>query len=168
MGASMGGAIALHYCLYTLRASTIRNRPPFAGLLLSAPFVALANDSAPHWFTLKAGRMASKLLPSKQLAQKMDPSFMSRDPAVCKEWADDPLCHDTGTLAGMSGMMQRASDLMALSQGSYVRNLTNELPCPVWVAHGGADRVTSVKATQRLFDVLSVMGGDRMMRVFDG
>jgi hypothetical protein len=47
-----------------------------------------------------------------------------------------------------------------------VRTLTNELPCPVWVGHGEADRITSCKATQRLYDVLSAPGGDRTMRAF--
>ena len=163
----MGGQIALHYLLYTLRSTTIRNRPEFAGVLLSSPFIALHPSTAPHWFTVRAGKLASKLAPGRQMAQKMDAQYMSRDPAVCREWTDDPLCHDTGTLAGMDGMLQRAADLVSLSQGQYVRSLTNELPCPVWMAHGSGDRVTSCKASQRLYDVLSAPGGDRSMRVFD-
>lgn len=164
----MGGQIALHYVLYTLRSSTIRNRPQFAGLLLSAPFIALAHGSQPAWITVKAGKVAAKVMPGKQMAQKMEAKYMCRDKAVCDEWVADPLCHDTGTLGGMAGMLQRAADLESLSTGAYVRSLTNELPCPVWVGHGDGDRITSCKATQRLYDVLSAPGGDRWMRVWPG
>lgn len=166
MGASMGGAIALHYTLFTLRSTTIRNRPPFAGLILSAPFVALDSHSAPSWVTVKAGKLAAKAFPNQQKASPMNAKYMCRDPAVCDAWTADPLCHDTGTLGGLAGMLSRAADLVSLSQGAYVRSLTNELPCPVWVGHGEADRVTSCKATQRLYDVLSAPEGDRTMRAF--
>ena len=166
MGASMGGAIALHYTLFTLRSSTIRNRPPFAGLILSAPFVALDSHSAPSWVTVKAGKLAAKAFPNQQRVSRMEAKYMCRDAAVCAAWTADPLCHDTGTLGGLAGMLSRAADLVSLSQGAYVRSLTNELPCPVWVGHGEADRVTSCKATQRLYDVLSAPNGDRTMRAF--
>ncbi|ETN36924.1 uncharacterized protein HMPREF1541_07911 [Cyphellophora europaea CBS 101466] len=168
MGASMGGAIALHYTLYTLRSTTIRNRPQLAGLILSAPFVALDHRSAPSWVTVKAGKLAAKAFPNQQRVNKLEAKYMCRDPQVCSDWVADPLCHDTGTLGGLSGMLQRAADLVSLSQGAYVRSLTNELPCPIWVAHGEADRVTSCKATQRLYDVLSAPEGDRTMRAFPG
>jgi acylglycerol lipase len=166
MGASMGGAIALHYTLYTLRSATIRNRPPLAGVILSAPFVALDHHSAPAWITVKAGKLAAKAFPNQQRLSKLDAKYMCRDPKVCEEWTNDSLCHDTGTLAGMAGMLARASDLVSLSQGAYVRSLTNELPCPIWVGHGEGDRVTSCKATQRLYDVLSAPEGDRTMHAF--
>jgi acylglycerol lipase len=53
----------------------------------------------------------------RQLTNKLDPKLISRDPEVCKGFDEDPLCHDTGTLEGLAGMLDRTS---SLSSGKVV------------------------------------------------
>jgi acylglycerol lipase len=103
---------------------------------------------------VQAGKLAAVVLPRSQLKQKLDPKYMSRSPKVCQEWSDDPLCHDTGTLEGLKGLLQRAGDLSSLSHGGRVPGLTAKLPCPLWLGHGSGDKVVSYEAAKRLFHVL--------------
>ena len=91
---------------------------------------------------------------------------MSRSAKVRQEWVDDPLCHDTGTLEGLKGLLQRAADLEALSHGHKVHGLTTKVPCPVWVSHGTADKVVSLVAAQRLFGVLDAPSGDKVFQTY--
>ena len=102
MGHSMGGAEALHYMLNHNFKPT---RPHFSGLLLASPYVDLDKENAPHWFTVKAGKMAAKMMPNKQLKQAMDAKYMSRNKTVQEDWKNDELCHDMGTLGGLAGML---------------------------------------------------------------
>lgn len=81
LGHSMGGAIALRYA--------IAHQDRLAGLALSAPLAAL--DAASP-----AQRIAAKVLSA--LAPRLpviavDPSLVSRDPAVVQAYVDDPLVH---------------------------------------------------------------------------
>lgn len=161
----MGGAEALHYALNPTYAST---RPHLSGLLLESPFIALDPSAAPNWFTVAAGRVAAKMFPTRQMPQKLDATYMSRSAKVRDEWVADPLCHDTGTLAGLAGMLDRAGELVAISEGKFVAGLSLKLPCPLWLGHGDGDRVTSYVASQRLFDVLEAPEEDRWFETYKG
>ena len=55
---------------------------------------------------------------------------MSRDPEVCKQYDTDKLCHDTGTLEGLAGMLQRAEEL---EKG--VVAIENEDGLRIWVGY---------------------------------
>lgn len=61
---------------------------------------------------------------------------MSRDPAVCKAFEDDEMCHDTGTLQCLRGIGERG-DL--IKSGIVGERWPPRLP--VWVAHGTRDGV---------------------------
>ena len=93
---------------------------------------------------------------------------MSRDEQVRKEWEDDPLCHDTGTLEGLADMLDRAAQLTALGEGRTVKGLSKRLPCPLWQGHGSKDGVVSYEASKMVFDVLEVEGGDKTFRTYEG
>ena len=158
MGHSMGGAEALHFMMteaprpvaYGLPMGTVR------GLLLESPYIALHPDSQPNGFTVWAGRLAARIAPSRKMLQKLDSTYMSRDPQVRKDWDEDKLCHDTGTLEGLAGMLQRAAELTALGKGTAVQGLKPDPGCPVWLGHGSDDRVTSYDESKRLFEKLRV------------
>ena len=163
MGHSMGGAQALHYLL-----TPQPTRPLISGLLLESPFIALHPSSQPLTLTVLLGKLAARIAPTRQLLQKLNPAHVSRSVAVQKDWSNDPLCHDTGTLQGLAGMLQRGSDLVSLSTNPNTSNLTTKLSCPVWLAHGTADKVTSYNASRELFDVLDVENGDKMFKSYEG
>lgn len=95
------------------------------------------------------------------MVQNIDPKFLCRDETLYKEFEADELCHDTGTLEGLAGMLQRAEDLDA------GRVLSKNLEgCSLWVGHGTEDRVTSFKATARFMDRLDIK--DKTFRVYEG
>lgn len=170
MGHSMGGAESLMYLLSDPSTfalpSTKANAPlPIQGLLVEAPHVGFPPGQEPNSLVVFAGRLAGRLLPNMQMVQKLDSSFMCRDPKVCKDWEDDELCHDTGTLRGLSGLLDRAGYLSGYGAGSVKApaHMSEKLPCPLWLGHGTADRVCDHDASKRLYDrLISNRNGDAM------
>lgn len=90
---------------------------------------------------------------------------MSRDPAVCKKWAEDPLNHDTGTLECLAAMTQRSADL---EQGKMVveEGLGEGGKTRLWLGHGTADTACSFDAAKKLFDSLHIE--DKEFRAYEG
>ena len=168
MGHSMGGAEALHFML-TEAPRPVAYGPPVAtiqGLLLESPYIALHPNSQRSAFTVWAGKLAARVAPSKQMLQKLDGTYMSRDPQARKDWEEDKLCHDTGTLEGLAGMLQRAAELMALGEGKAVKGLKLDPGCPVWLGHGSGDGAASYDASKRLFEALQVE--DKTFKTYAG
>lgn len=164
MGHSMGGAEALHFILSTAPNYLASPLPKLTGCILESPYIALHPSSQPSSFVVSVGKLAGRLLPNRQMKQKLDATYMSRDAKVRQDWIDDPLCHDTGTLAGLAGMLGRAADLVSLTQGASP-HLTTKLPCPVLLCHGDGDRVTSYDASKALFEKLE---GDKKFGSYEG
>ncbi|KAK5948112.1 hypothetical protein OHC33_010860 [Knufia fluminis] len=167
MGHSMGGAESLMYLLsdpntFTLSSLDAKKNPdagvplPIQGLLVEAPHVGFPPASQPNSLVVVAGRLAGKLLPNRQMVQKLDSSYMCRDPKVCKDWEDDELCHDTGTLRGLSGLLDRAGYLSGYGAGTtkVQAAMRETLPCPVWFGHGTGDKVCDFDAGKRLYNRL--------------
>lgn len=155
-GHSMGGAEALTYTLTRPPQPDKGKFLPITGLILEAPHISLPPTSQPSALLLWSGRLASRFLPNMQMLQRLAPEYVSRDPAIVKQWTADPLCHDTGTLAGLAGLLDRATNLDTLSlspAGSHMhRDLLDEtLIGPVFWAHGTQDKICSFDASQRLF-----------------
>lgn len=163
-GHSMGGAEALTFLLSTSPSYTSPPLPKFSGVVLESPYFALHPSSQPSSIVVSVGRLAGKLLPNRQMKQKLDASVMSRDPQVCAEWVADPLCHDIGTLQGLAGMLERGANLTALSHGS-VLGLTATLPCPLLICHGDGDKVTSFDTSKALYEKLE---GEKSFAAYPG
>jgi acylglycerol lipase len=151
MGHSMGGGEVL--CYAAQGPKEIRQH--IRGYLLESPFVDFDPKSKPNFLTVFFGRLAGKLLPHRQLINKLDPTLISRDPTVCQAFNDDELCHDTGTLEGLAGMLDRTAQLSSgkiiipddAEEGGVTR---------IWIAHGDADGITNHDASKRLADALQV------------
>ena len=149
MGHSMGGQEVLIWA----SQAPIETRKRIRGYVVEAPFVQLHPSSKPYKATVIAGRMASKVLPKRQMMSKLDPKWISRDEKVAKEWLEDPLCHDTGTLEGLAGMLSRADDL---EKGKYdLKDRAGE-EISIWVGHGDEDHVVSFDACKAYFDRMDV------------
>lgn len=95
------------------------------------------------------------------MVQKIEPKYLCRDTEMCKEYEADALCHDTGTLEGLAGMLQRAEEL---DRGTIA--FDDIEGCRLWVGHGTEDRVTSFKATARFMDGLGIK--DKTFKIYDG
>ena len=154
MGHSMGGAEILQYA--ARGPSDVRSQ--ITGYVAESPYIALHLSAQPSRFTVIAGRLAARVLPNRPMVQKLESKWLCRDPIVCKEWAEDPLCHDTGTLEGLSGMLDRADELN--------RGLVTIREGRVWVGHGSEDRVCSFDAARGWFERLGVQ--DKDFKTYEG
>jgi acylglycerol lipase len=161
MGHSMGGAEVLHYAILSPSSETTPPiRSQIRGFLAEAPFIALHPSAEPSSFIVFAGRIAGKIFPKRQMLQKLESKWMCRDEAVCKDWEEDELCHDTGTLEGMSGMLDRGAQLDGM-QKPVVEGAA------LWVGHGSEDRVTSCEASKRFVGKADVSKG-KELKVYEG
>jgi acylglycerol lipase len=151
MGHSMGGGEVL--CYAAQGPQEIRKH--IRGYLLESPFVDFNAKSKPSFITVFFGRLAGKLLPHRQLTNKLDPKLISRDPAVCKSFDEDELCHDTGTLEGLAGLLDRTTQL-ATGKVNIPDNAGEGGVTRIWIAHGDADGITDYSASKRLADALQV------------
>lgn len=154
MGHSMGGAEILQYAA----RGPPEVRSQITGYVAESPYIALHPSAQPSRLTVVAGRLAARFMPNSHMVQKLESKWLCRDPVVCKEWAEDPLCHDTGTLEGLSGMLDRADELN--------RGLVTIRKGRVWVGHGSADRVCSFDAARGWFERLGVQ--DKDFKTYEG
>ncbi|MCJ1397043.1 hypothetical protein MMC11_000235 [Xylographa trunciseda] len=155
MGHSMGGQETLIY------ASTgpAEIRKQISGYVAVAPYIRLHPSSQPHAFTVFTGRIACKILPNMQLVQKLDVKYMSHDLAVCKSYEEDKLCHDTGTLEGLAGMLDRAD---ALDKGTVDLEENTHL----WIGHGTDDLVINCQGTEDFFE--RSKSKDKTLKLYEG
>ena len=139
MGHSMGGGQVLHYAA----RGPADVRKHITGYLVEAPFIALHDASQPSRAVVFVGKLASKVLPSMHMNNRLEAKWVSRDEQVVNDYVADELCHDTGTLEGLAGMLQRAEEL---HKGDVkFKDLEG---CRLWVAHGSGDRTTSFGASE--------------------
>ncbi len=119
-GHSMGGLIALGYCL------SAGDLPD--GLVLSAPW--LEHAASP---ILKAiAPIVGKVAPRQRVDGKLTGDMFSRDPRVGEAYFSDPLIARKATFGwGAAVLVEQAR----------VRNGLRDLGIPVFVVHGGADPI---------------------------
>ena len=154
MGHSMGGAEILQY---GARGPT-DIRAQIRGYIAESPYIALHPSTQPNRMTVIGGRMVAKIVPRRHMYQKLDAKWVSRDEEVCRDYNEDPLCHNTGTLEGLAGMLDRAHELntgaVMPTEGRY------------WIGHGDADHVTSYDASKGFFERLKV--SDKEFKTYPG
>ncbi|KAI0881161.1 alpha/beta-hydrolase [Annulohypoxylon maeteangense] len=134
LGHSMGGGEVLTFASTSEYDDIIAK---IRGFILEAPFLGFAPSVQPSWLTITSGRLAAHVVPNLHLFRPVPPEHLSRDPEVQKSIANDPLMHNTGTLEGLAGMIDRAEFLSAgkLTLRPRVKSIL--------LAHGTADMVTS-------------------------
>lgn len=161
MGHSMGGAEVLVYAATGPQEVVSKIR----GFLVESPFIALHPSAKPWKATVVLGRLAGRLLPHRQMVQKLDATKLCRDTDVCNAWNADELCHDTGTLEGLAGMLDRAAELeegrVILRDGVGEGGKTR-----LWVGHGSADAVCGYEACRKWYENAIIK--DKEMRVYEG
>lgn len=138
----MGGAEVLTYA--SAGPTAIRAR--IRGYLAESPFCAIAPPSRPAAVTVFAGRIAAHFAPNWHMVNKLDVGLLSRDPAVGEQFRNDELCHDTGTLEGLAGMLDRAANL---EHGRVTLKGEAAVGKSLWVAHGDADGICDFDVTKR-------------------
>ena len=136
-------------------------RKQITGYLVESPFIALHEASQPSRAIVFAGKLASKVVPNMHMNNQLEAKRVSRDEQVVKDYVADELCHDTGTLEGLGGMLQRAEEL---DKGEV--KFEDREGCRLWVSHGSGDYITSYMASARFVRRLDLK--DLEFKRYDG
>jgi acylglycerol lipase len=129
LGHSMGGLIAIHYLLS--HASGVD------GAVLSSPALGILNE--PPRVLRWVARILSWIAPRTSFQSNVAPELLSRDPAVGRAYADDPLVH------------RRASVRFFTEFKRAIRNAHGraaEIVLPLLVLQAGDDRLVDARATE--------------------
>jgi alpha-beta hydrolase superfamily lysophospholipase len=128
-GHSLGGLIALQYL-------TGSPDPRIRGAVISAPAL---DTSAASGVQRRVAPLLSRLLPDLGVLS-LDAETISRDPAVVEDYRTDPL-NNTGKVRARTGSEMM---LTVAAMPARLRSLT----MPLFVLHGGADRLVPTAASE--------------------
>ena len=132
LGHSMGGAVALSY--------TSAHQESLDALLLSGPLAALEAASPVQ---RAAGRVLSVVAPALGVVG-IDSSAVSRDPAVVKDYDEDPLNYHGKLPARTVAELSSAID-------SFPDSVT-KFTLPMLVMHGTADRLVPIAGAEMVVE----------------
>lgn len=145
-GHSKGGNIVLNYL--------IRKRPNVAAAMVTGPWIELAFKPSPVLVFL--GKMMRNIAPGFTQSSGLDVTAVSSNPAVTDAYTKDDLVHDKISAEAGMGMMDA---------GQYLIDYQGDMPCPLLIMHGGADKVTSQPASETFAKKLK---GDVTYKSFTG
>lgn len=143
MGHSMGGGQVLTFASSPQYEDIIKQ---VSGWILESPFIAFPKGFEPNPIEVFLGKLAARVLPAMQRYSALPADGVTRDPEVIKSVNEDKLLHGSGTLEGLSGMLNRTS---ALGDGTVK---TSSSVQRLWLGHGTADQGTSYEASKNWFD----------------
>ncbi len=147
LGHSMGGVISLHYAI---------NHPKQIDLLvLSAPYLIDGGNVSP--LLIRLSKIIATLFPRLPI-KAIDSSTVSRDPAVVKDYDQDPL--------NSRNKVRARSGLELVSAGPLAFRRANEIQLPILIMHGDADSIASVDGSRKLNDL--VTSKDKSLRIYNG
>ena len=147
LGHSMGGAIATAYAL--------QHQDGLTGLVLSA--AALDTGDAAPPIVMALARFLSKVAP-KMGTIALDPTQISRDPAVVQAYVDDPLVYGGKITARL------ATELMATAKN--VAASAETIVLPTLIMHGSADKMVNARGSQQLYEAIG--STDKTIHMYDG
>lgn len=131
------------------------------GWLLESPFIDFPKGFAPSSITVFFGRLAGKLMPHMHRLSPLPPENLTRDPEVVESIKEDKLLHDTGTLEGLAGMLDRTENL---NQGKVKLNKGVK---SIWLGHGTKDMGTSYEGSKKWFEAQTQVE-DKEFKTYDG
>jgi acylglycerol lipase len=144
---SIGGLIASYFLL--------DHQAEFQGAVFSAPVVKVASHISQG--TILMSRGLSVLAPHVGV-MSVDPSTLSRDPAVVKAYIEDPLVFHGRTSARLSAEMLRAL--------LRVQAETAKITLPFLAMQGGADRLVDPDGAQILYEKAG--STDKTLKIYEG
>lgn len=134
-GHSLGGLLAGLWLL--------RRAERFACAVIQSPLLGIGVP-VPAWKRRLADWIGRRW-PTVALPIGLDPTWLSRDPAIVRAYRRDPLVHGQMTARCYHSLHEAMSRLLAQA---------SQLSVPVLLLTGQADRVISHAACQRFFDAL--------------
>ncbi len=145
VGHSMGGLIAARYLL--------DRQDWFDGAALSA--AALETASPPSKTTLLIIRLLAAIWPSLGVMQ-LDPAEVSRDPAVVRDYIEDPLVHNGKISAGLAHALFKTMAEVEAGRAS--------IKLPLLIMHGEADAMTTPAGSEAFYQ--GVSSSDKQLRIY--
>lgn len=133
---SMGGLVALDAIHGAGGPAAAGARVLPSRLAMTNPLLGVAVQ-LPGW-KIGAARLLSHLIPSLAMKNELDPSALSRDPAIGEAYLADPLVFDTGTPRFYTEMVAAIARVNAVS--------TWDVPLAMYVS--GQDRITDPVANE--------------------
>jgi acylglycerol lipase len=147
VGHSMGGTVATAYALL--------HQDEFDGFILSGALLSTPNDVAAG--IVFTARILSLILPKAGL-YIIDAEGISHDKSVVKAYVDDPLVY--------RGKIRARLGVELLKAMATVNRRIPEIHLPILVMHGTADRLSSPKSSEMLYQKAG--STDKMLKVYEG
>lgn len=147
IGHSMGGLVALRY----LAIKGIK----LGGAIVSAPLIGLAAQAPAH--KVMIARVGARVVPRFRLDNEINPDDLSRDPEVCRAYAEDPLVNRLVSARWFAEATRAMKQVTAWA---------NDIKLPVLVMHGSNDRIASVEETKQFFERLG--SKDKELVIYPG
>jgi len=145
-GHSLGGTIALYFCL--------RRKAAVAGVIASSPQLRLAFVPPPWKVTMV--RLMATVWPAFTIASELEQAALSRDPEVVRAYAADPLVHDRVSARLGIGL---------IDIGQWLLDHAPEFAEPVLIYCGGQDRLVSAEACR---EFAAKVKGDCTIKIWEG
>ncbi|KAL2126922.1 hypothetical protein VTI74DRAFT_11606 [Chaetomium olivicolor] len=162
MGHSMGGGQVLTLACNPAYQDLVGK---VRGWLLESPFIGFSPEEQPSAIKVFAGRLVGRLLPRYQMKHEILPAHLSRDPEVVRSIAEDELMHNTGTLEGLAGLLDRTA---ALASGQVRPAKGGGRIQSVWMGHGTEDKTTWFEASRKYFEECLGEVRDRTFKAYEG
>ena len=131
VGHSQGGLLSLLY------AETNPDR--LDGVVVSSPFLGIHPDSRPSPVVMGASKFISRIMPKMMFSKVADPSLLSRDPEVEKQYIADPLVSSQVSARWATSVM--AAQRTALAEAPL-------MTIPTLVMQAGDDRLVDPDTTR--------------------
>jgi alpha-beta hydrolase superfamily lysophospholipase len=147
LGHSMGGLIAARFLA--------QHQQHFRAAALSGP--ALQAGGGPMPLTKLLGRILSRIAPQLGV-MALDSDGVSRDPDLVARYRADPLVFRGRMSARLAAEMLRE---MGVAQRD-----ARKIHLPLFIQHGGADRLTAPQGSRRFFTALA--SRDKKLQIYDG
>jgi alpha-beta hydrolase superfamily lysophospholipase len=145
-GHSLGGHFVPCYAL--------RRKPALAGVIAGSPHIRLSIEP-PVWKTT-LGRLMINVWPAFSMHSGLEHAALSRDPAVVRGYAEDPLVHDR---------VSARLGIGSIDGGVWLLEHAAEFALPLLIFHGSHDRITTPDASR---EFASKVPGDCTFKLWDG
>jgi alpha-beta hydrolase superfamily lysophospholipase len=141
VGHSMGGLVTVAYL--------VDRRPVIHSAVTSGAGLAVGRDISR--LRVGAARILRYLLPRFPLGSGLDPSGLSRDPEVVKDYLEDPLVSRSMTAS-------LAAELLGAVPRTASRAV--EVAVPLLMLHGEEDPLCPANGSRAFFDGVAITGSD--------
>jgi acylglycerol lipase len=145
---SLGAGVSALY------GSTIKNLVD--GYILSAPPFKVSEDISPY--LQKIAHFLGRIMPKVPIASAGGTSVLCSDPAVCDDFANDPLCYN--------GLVRASTGKEILRISAEIQGSLKNFSAPVLILHGTNDQLADISGSQLFYD--QIPSQDKEFKKYQG